>query len=158
MYIEVLNTKITIKMLHWLQFSSFRLLPVLRHKSKVAYSSSAVGPSSSANCTSNWENHASRSSNNQQALMRSISLCICPPLLQCPGGNLHRVRHSQNHSSPERSPDENSESGFSWTYCTPVSDMRIEVLPQDPCSYSVLLFPRKPVTTSQKAFFHNFWR
>jgi len=107
----MLNTKITIKMLHWLRFLSFRLLPVLRHKSKVAYSSSAIRPSSPADWTSNLENHASRSSNNQQALMGSISLCICPPLLQCPGGNVHRARHSQNHSSPERSPDENSESG-----------------------------------------------
>jgi len=43
--------------------------------------------------------------------MGSISLCICPPLLQCPGGNVHRARHSQNHSSSKRSPDENSESG-----------------------------------------------
>ena len=65
-------------MLHCLQFSSYRLLPVLRHKSKVAYSSSAVRPSSPANLTSNLENHASRSSNNEQALMGSISLCICP--------------------------------------------------------------------------------
>ena len=65
-------------MLHCLQFSSYRLLPVLRHKSKVAYSSSAIGPSSPANLTSNLENHASRSSNNEQALMGSISLCICP--------------------------------------------------------------------------------
>jgi len=98
-------------MLHWLRFSSYRLLPVLRHKSKVAYSSSAVGPSSPADWTSNLVNHASRSSNNQQALMGSISLCVCPPLLHCPGGNVRHARHLQNYSSPERNPDENSESG-----------------------------------------------
>ena len=108
--------------------------------SKVAYSSSAIGPSSPVDWTSNLENHASRSSNNQQALMSSISLCICPLLLQCPGGNIHRALHSHNHNSPERSPDENSESGFSRTYCTPVADMRIEVLPQDPCSYLLFYF------------------
>jgi len=38
MYIEVLNTKITIKMLHLIRFSSYRLLPVLHHKSNVSYS------------------------------------------------------------------------------------------------------------------------
>ena len=124
--------KITIKMLHYLRFSSYRLLPVLRYKSKVVYSSSTIGPSSPANCTLNLENHASRSSNNQQILMDSISLCTCPPLLQCRGGNIHSARHSQNHSSLERSPDENSESGFSRTNCTPVSDKRVEVFPQDP--------------------------
>ena len=136
----MLNTKITIKILHWLRVSSYRLLPVLRHKLKDAYSSSAIGPSSPADWTSNLENHASRYTNNQQALMGFISLWICPPLLQCPGGNTHRARHSQNHSSPERSPDENSESGFSRTYCTPVSDVRIEVLLQDPFSYLLFFF------------------
>jgi len=40
--------KITIKMLHWLRFSSYRLLPVLRHKPTAAYSPSAIGPSSPA--------------------------------------------------------------------------------------------------------------
>jgi len=33
--------------------------------------------------------------------MGSISLCICPPWLQCPCGNVHRARHSQNQSSPK---------------------------------------------------------
>ena len=72
--------------------------------------------------------------------MGSISLSVCPPLLQSPGGNVHRAHHSQNHSSPERIPDENSESRFSQTYCTPFSDMRIEVLPQDPFSYLLFFF------------------
>jgi len=139
---KVLNTKITMKMLQWLRFSRYRLVPVLRHKSKVAYSSRAIGPSSPADWTLNLENHASRSSNNQQAMMGSISLCICPPLLQSPGGNVHHARHSRNHSSPERIPGENSESGFSRTYCTPVSDMKTEVLPQDPCSYLLFYFLR----------------
>ena len=138
-----MNTKITIKMLHYLRFLSCRLLSILRHKSKVAYSFSAVGPSSPADWMSNLENPASRSSNNQQALMDSITLFICPPLPQCPGGNVHRTRHAQNHSSPERSPGKNSESGFSRTYCIPVSNMRIEVLPQDPCSYLLFRFPHE---------------
>jgi len=84
-----MNTKITIKMLHLLWFSSYHLLPVLCHKSKVAYSSSEIGPSSPADWTSNLENHASRYSNNQQAFMGSTSVCICPPLLQYPCGNVH---------------------------------------------------------------------
>jgi hypothetical protein len=60
--------------------------------------------------------------------------------MQCPGEDVHSAHHTQNHSSLERSPDENSESGFSLTYFTPVSDMRIEVLPQDPCSYLLFYF------------------
>ena len=106
----------------------------------INYGFRAIGPSSPADWTPNLENHASRSSNNQQALMGSVSLCICPSLLQCPGGNVHHACHSLNHSSLERSSDENSESGFSWTYCTPVSDMSILVLPHDPCSYLLLYF------------------
>jgi hypothetical protein len=45
--------------------ASYCLFPVLRHKLKVAYSSSANGPSLPADWTSNLENHVSRSSNNQ---------------------------------------------------------------------------------------------
>ena len=67
-------------MLHWLRFSRCRLVPVLRHKSNVAYSSSAVRRSSPAEWTSNLENQASRSMNNQQALMGSISLCYLPSI------------------------------------------------------------------------------
>ena len=87
---------------HKLRVSSYHLLAVLRHKSKVVYTSSAVGPSSPAYRTSNLENYASRSCNNQQALMGSISLRICPLFLQCTDGNVLRARHAQNHSPPEK--------------------------------------------------------
>ena len=73
-------------------------------------------------------------------MMGPISLCICPPLLQRPGGNIHRARHSQNHGSSERIPDENSESGFSRTYCITDSDMSTEVILQDPCSFLLFYF------------------
>ena len=134
-------------MIHSLRFSSYRLLPVLHRKLKVAYSSSAIRLSSTVDWTSNLENHASRSGNSQQALMGSISLCICPPSMQCPGGSGHCDRHSQNQSSLGKSPDGNSQSGFPRTYCTPASDMRIEVLPQDPCSYLLFYF----ITSSRKS-------
>src|SRR5215469_17397106 len=91
---------------------------------------------------SNLVNPVLRPSNNQQSLLGSISLCIWPPLLQSPGENVHLARHSQNHSSLESSPGENSESGFSRTCCTPICDMRIKVLPQDPCSCLLFCFLR----------------
>jgi len=136
----MLNTKITIKMLHLLWFSSYHLLPVLCHKSKVAYSSSEIGPSSPADWTSNLENHASRYSNNQQAFMGSTSVCICPPLLQYPCGNVHHAHHSQNQFSGKKSGWELRKWIFTDILHPRVSNMRIEVLPEDPCSYLLFYF------------------